>query len=245
MLHAHSASTRPRARAAGRRRRGAGQRGLSLIEVALAVTIVAIMGSLTWGSLSRSFDAYETVTEVDQRYHNIRVAMDRMCRELAAAFLTADDRHHNRQRGRKWKTIFKAEEQGSYATLHFVAFAHQILLQDAKESDQCELSYYVDDDPDKSGVKNLMRREAYLIDDKPEKGGRADILAENIQNFKLRFWNLRTKEWVDEWDTEKPEFKGRLPTVIELTLVIQDEDGKELSFVTKTRTVLSRELGTI
>ncbi|CAN0569060.1 unnamed protein product, partial [Laminaria digitata] len=56
-------------------------RGLTLIEIALAVSILAVIATLTWGSVARSFDAYETVTDIDRRYHTVRVAMTRMAQE--------------------------------------------------------------------------------------------------------------------------------------------------------------------
>jgi hypothetical protein len=36
-----------------------------------------------------------------------------------------------------------------------------------------------------------------------------------------------------------------LPTVVEITLIVEDETGEELKFVTKTRINLVSELGTI
>ena len=43
-------------------------RGVTLIEVALAIAILALVGTVTWGSIARSFDAYETVKDIDGRY---------------------------------------------------------------------------------------------------------------------------------------------------------------------------------
>ncbi len=221
------------------------QRGLTLIEVAMAVAIMAIIAVLTWGSISRSFDAYETVTDVDRRYHNVRVAMNRMSTELSMAFVTADQRHRNARTGRKWVTHFKSDPKGDFHEIHFVSFSHQILRSDAKESDQNEISYFGARDPDNADVMNLMRRESSIIDTEWEEGGRAYPLAENITSFKLRLWNDRRQEWSDEWDTENSEFRGRLPSIVEITMTTNDEDGKELKFVTKTRINLNRQLDPI
>jgi general secretion pathway protein J len=216
--------------------------GFTLMEVALAVAILATMATLTWGSIARTFDAYETVTDIDGRYHNVRVAMNRMSRELSMAFLTSIRRDKGKER--MWETIFKAEPSSPIAKINFTAFGHQIMRADAKESDQSEIGYYGAPDDDNRGQMNLMRREDPRIDREPEEGGRSYVLAENIKELKLRFFDAKDDDWTDTWDTEDSEYAGRLPTLVEITMVIEDENGKELKFVTKTRVNLTKELGT-
>lgn len=159
------------------------------------------------------------------------------------AFLTSIRRHKGRER--QWETIFKSEPGSPFHEIHFTAFAHQILRADAKECDQAEISYFGAPDPDNPRQMNLVRREDPRLDTEPERGGRVYILAENIKDFELRFWDERDEDWTDEWDSEDPEFLGRLPPFVEIKMVIEDENGQELSFVTKTRVTLTRELGTI
>ncbi len=217
--------------------------GFTLMEVVLALAILALMGALTWGSIARSFDAFETVKEIDGRYHNVRVAMNRMAKELSMAFLTSDRRHTGRER--MWETLFKGEPGSPFHTIHFTAFAHEVLRQDAKESDQSEISYYGERDEDFPEQMNLMRREDPRLDREPSEGGRSYVLAENIKDFKLRFFDPKDDDWTEEWDTDDQEFKGRLPTVVEITMIIEDESKEELKFVTKTRINLTLELGRI
>ena len=209
------------------------RRGFTLMEVALAIAIVAIMGTLTWGSIARSFDAYETVTDIDQRYHNVRVALNRMSREIAMAFLTQPSRDLGPEQ--MWKTQFIGKGSGDFFELSFTSFAHEVMREDAKESDQCELTYYVGRDDDDRDTKNLMRRLDPRIDREPDKGGRSSVLAANVKGFKLRFFDPKDDEWRDEWDSTKPDNALRLPTVVEITLVVEDERKKDLSFVTRTR----------
>src|SRR5262245_29180056 len=130
------------------------RRGFTLMEVALAVAILGVMATLTWGSIARTFDAYETVTGIDARYHNVRVAMNRMARELSMAFLTSKLRTKSDEV--MWETIFKAEPSSPIAKLNFTAFGHQIMRADAKESDQAEIGYFGESDPDNRGQMNLM-----------------------------------------------------------------------------------------
>jgi len=209
-------------------------RGMTLIEIALAVAIVAMMGTITAGTIGTSFDAYEAVQEIDSKHHNVRVALNRMARDISLAFLT------NRPRlvadeDKLYKTIFKGEPNGSVHTLNFTSLSHEILREDAKESDQCEIGYFGDSDPDNRDQENVMRREDPRLDGEPEEGGRAHILAEDIKELKFRYWDTKQDDWTDEWDTEDPEFVGRLPRFVEITLVIEDTDGTDATFVTKTR----------
>ncbi|MBI4822506.1 MAG: prepilin-type N-terminal cleavage/methylation domain-containing protein [Deltaproteobacteria bacterium] len=214
--------------------------GLTLIEIVLAVSILAIMGAMTYGSIARGFDAYETVTEIDARYHNVRVGLERMTREISMAFLTAPTRNAGREE--MWKTLFRGEPGTPFAKLDFTSLAHDVLYADAKESDQCEIGYFGASDPDDPKKINLMRREDPRIDREPDEGGRAYVLAENVKDLKFRFYDPRTLEWTDEWDTEDVDYAGRLPTIVEIKLVVEDEDGQELPFVTKTRINLPNAL---
>lgn len=216
------------------------RRAFTLIEVSLAVAILAVMATLTYGSIARSFDAYETVTRIDERYHEVRLAMNRMARELSMSFLTSPRRDHGKEA--MWKTIFHGEATSPFAKLNFTSFSHQILLADAKESDQCEIGYFGAADPDHPNVMNLMRREDPNLDRDPEGGGRVYVLAENIKSFKLRYFDPKDDDWKDTWNTKDAEFAGRLPTIVEITMVIEDENGKDVKLLTKTRINLVREL---
>ena len=220
--------------------RNAQTRGLTLIEIALAVAILGIMGTMTFGSISRGFDAYETVTEIDARYHGVRVAMERMTREISMAFLTAPTRNAGREE--MWKTLFRAEPGSPFAKLDFTSLAHEVLYQDAKESDQCEIGYFGDRDPDDPKKLNLMRREDPRIDREPDRGGRAYVLAYGVKDLKFSFFDPKSQEWTDEWDTEEADFAGRLPTIVKIEMTIDDEDGNDLKFTTKTRINLTTAL---
>ena len=100
------------------------QRGLTLIEIALAVSILAFMGIATAGTIGRSFDAYEAVTGIDGKYHNVRMAMNRMARDISMAFITPAQ--SVRDEDRQWKTIFKGGDESPFDELTFTSFSHRI-----------------------------------------------------------------------------------------------------------------------
>lgn len=210
------------------------RRGLTLIEVALAVTILAIMGTLTWGTIARSFDIYEAVNETDARYHNVRTALNRISRDVSMAFIAPVQRGVTDEDD-QWKTIFKGEDTSPFHKLTFTSFSHRVLREDAKESDQSEVSYFGEADEDNPGQINLVRREDPRLDSEPEEGGRVYILAENIKDFQVRYFDDKDDDWTDEWDTERSEFARRLPTILELKLTIEDEFGEDITFFTKAR----------
>ena len=64
------------------------QRGFTLIEVMIAVSIAAIIGALTAGSFQRTYMAKELIESQDARYSAVRLAMTRMSREISMAFLS-------------------------------------------------------------------------------------------------------------------------------------------------------------
>lgn len=202
-------------------RRSTPQRGMTLIEVLLAMTILAFISMLTFQAIDGLRRSREGVERIADRFREGRMAMARMTRELQGAYLSAhapiDDTL------RVSKTTFTGKPGSPAAHLHFTAMSHRRLAKDAKESDQEEISYFGSDDPDKSSVTDLARRQANIVDEDPERGGRVDVLATNIDLFDLEYFDPVTARWVDEWDSESVvEEKGRLPRAVKIVLVLND-----------------------
>ncbi len=120
-----------------------------------------------------------------ERAHEGREAILRMTRELQAAFLSL----HNPQLPAliTRTTAFVGKSGAGFDRLDFVAFAHRRIERDAKESDQCEVGYSAQKDPEVEDKMDLLRREQTPVDMFPTKGGIVSILAENVVDLRFRY----------------------------------------------------------
>ncbi len=214
--------------------------GFTLMEVAVAMAVVAMIGALVWGSFSPLQTAREIVESEADRYHGIRVAMDRITRDLSMAFLS--DRF-DAKRYRERPTHFVADDSGDDDTLRFTTLGHVRLYEDAKESDQAIVEYRVGRDPDQRDVNVLFRRVKTVIDDQPEDGGQDTIVAEGIEGLDFKFWDVRKEEWISEWDTTDVEFRNHLPERVQVNLYARDDEGKVRRYTTQARIYLRYPLG--
>lgn len=218
------------------------QRGFTLMEVVIAVTIVAMMGALVSAAFTTSFKAKEVVEAEAERYRMIRTAMNRMTREISAAFISDryDSRRYRDQNERPTNFI------GERDSLLFTSLANQRLYADAKESDQMVVEYSVKSSPseDKAarGRTDLVRRVNPILEERMDRGGTEDILFEGIQKIEFQYWDAERKEWDDEWDTRRVERKSILPTRVKVTIFATDENKKEVQYTTQTRIMLNTEL---
>jgi len=220
-------------------RRAAARRasGFTLIEVMLAMLITVSITTGIWMVFRRSFDMRDRAMEIAERYRGIRIAMDRMARDIEMAFLTL------RQGPTKTtQTIFKHEDSSPCDVLIFSTIGHIRMIRDADESDQNEVQFYCDDHPDEPGQIALFRREQRRIDEDPEKGGYHQILLPDVSSLDFRFYDHRTDEWTEEWDSSQIERALKLPQLVRIELTVDTPSGEEEIFVTKTRIALDEVL---
>jgi general secretion pathway protein J len=129
--------------------------GFTLVELLIAIGISGIITVLVYGSFARTFDTREFVLQSQERYHTVRVALERMAREISMAFVY-DCREVDTPTGeRRHKTLFKVEREGKVDRMVFTSFSHMRLFKDVNESDQNVLSYY--GDPDRRGARGGRR----------------------------------------------------------------------------------------
>lgn len=214
-------------------------RGFSLMEVLIAGALLATMGAMVFGSFKRAYDQKEQVEAADDRYQQARQAMDRMAREISLAFLSE---HYDRKRFRERPTIFKGTDRGRQDELLFTSLAHMRMETDAKESDQAVFKYFIDRDPENNRTESLFRRVNPIIDEEADRRGRRLVLAENVKALEFEYWDAAKNEWVEEWDTSRPERNGVLPERVRIALTIVDETGKDRKFTTQTQILMQRSL---
>lgn len=216
------------------RTRGKWQRGFTLLEIMVAMSVLAMVSVLIYGAFDGLSKGKKTLGGVNDRYHQGRAAMERIVHELSSAFLSMHQPLTVQQIRRK--TLFKSTNNSPADRLDFTSFSHRRLVRDSHESDQNEISYFGSPDPKMSTKIDLARREDTIIDIEPERGGEVNVLVEDIDLFDLKFLDPLSSQWLDTWDTTQATGQpNRLPLEIKIKLVLRGVDGKPIQFMTKTR----------
>lgn len=213
--------------------------GFTLLEVVIAVAITAFIGLTLGYALNSTATAKDVMESQAERYRMLRTAMNRMEREISAAYIS--DRYDSK----RYRDAFDRPTNfvGTKEKLMFSSLAHQRLYADAKESDQMVVEYQVKSSTEK-GVRNrddLMRREKPLLEERMDRGGTEDVLFEGIKQLEFQYWDTEKKLWTNEWDTRRSDRKSILPTRVKITLIAADETGKEMKYITQARVMLNTE----
>jgi general secretion pathway protein J len=210
------------------------RQGMTLIEVMVAVALFASVGALVYGGFAQTARAKRTLEAQLDRYHEVRMAMERMVRELSMAYVST---HYNISPSLQgMRTTFIGKDSGFGDRIDFTSVSHTRIYRDAKESDQNEISYFIADAPG-GDKKVLARRMQPRIDEKPQEGGRVEVLLYDVIEFDLEYLDSASWEWVKSWDAVQGMGQtNRLPTQVKIKLSLPDvsgKDGKRETFTTR------------
>lgn len=219
-----------------------GEQGFTLVELVLAIAILAFMMLVAWSVITGTVFARKNLQERQERDHEIRVAMAVMVRDLSSAYLSSNEEQGVIER----RTMFIGKVGSDVDDLRFSTMAHRVLWADANESEQTVVAYSAETDPDKTSVKNLVRREQRRQSNEPSRQEPAelDLLLRDVQRVQFEYYDWKAKEWKGDWDSTKPDAeRGRVPTRVRITLELPNGDGSgTVKYVTQARPMLQEEL---
>jgi general secretion pathway protein J len=219
-----------------------GREGVTLIEVMVAITIFAVVGTMIYGTLVSTARHKEKLQEEIDRHHALEAALERMAREISMAFVSAQPNPSSSLQ--VTKTAFYGVDRGNRDRLDFTSFSHRRLFRNAHESDQNEISYFLANDPSDAGETVLARREQNRIDDDPTRGGRVEVLLEGVESLEFEYLDPTTHLWVMRWDTRNAAGQpNRLPTQVKIRLRVKDPRNPHRTQVYGTRAILPIEYG--
>jgi len=205
-------------------------RGFTLLEVLVSVAILAMVSTLVYSSMSVTLSSQKEVMMGQDRYHAGRVAVDRMSRDLASAFLSK----HVSVLERNRETVFL----GGSEDVVFTYLGHYRFGEtESPESDQGVVSYFM---KTIDGKRCLVRSHKTIIDDRPEKDGIEDVLVEGVKKLEFEYYDPVAEDWVDEWkaeleDTEPVIQDKQLEKVVNTAKLLQGQSPEDEEFILPKR----------
>ena len=177
--------------------------GFTLVEVLLAVSLVAMMAALVFGSLFVTTSAIDAARASSANEQMIRSTLRVMTDELSVGKST--------QAG-PWMGINGQLEGQPADTIAFLTMGQFRGAESTKDTELVRIVYTREGDR----LLRYVRKNLYGLTD--ESVGQIE-LATKVKAFNIRYYDEKNRLWVDEWDG-----RGRLTSVpkallIELTLL--------------------------
>jgi general secretion pathway protein J len=212
------------------------ERGFTLIEVLIAVVLLAIISLLVYQSMGSAVGSKERFESRELTYRAANVFMDRLTRELATAVLYSNVEMLGVSANGEQvsKSVFSGANNGDQDKLTFDTLSHTRYLKDAKESDLAEVTYWLEPQEEGGGLYVIKRRDKSPLDAEPGEKGTVTVLMDGVKELNFRFYDPAKTEYQDEWDTTKVDWVNRMPRAVEITLVLQDpaDEDNTLRFET-------------
>jgi len=201
--------------------------GFTLVELMLAVLILAIMMSIIYGVVVSTVNAARRVEEITAASEIGPAILTQIRADLEAAFLPKE--------GEYFVATKRAGGGNARDRIDLVsgvmAYGSENEIEEPRFHSINEVGYQTIDSRKDPSVCILYRREDYFIDSDPLKGGRLTELYDRVRSFSLRF--LEGEVWRNDWNSKTQ--KGLPKAVeIELKIVVNGRDNKteEQSFKT-------------
>lgn len=216
-------------------------RGFSLIEVLIAITLVAVISIMIWQSMGTTIRSKERTEHRDRVFRTASMTIEKISQDLSMAvmFSNVELLGISQSGEQQSKVVFIGTNQGDQDRIIFDSFSHVRYLKDSKESDLSEITYWLEPDPERSGQYLLKKREVSPPTAQPERpvesrgkkkgierGESIMTLLEGVLELNFRYYNTQKTDYVDDWDSTKVDFTGRLPKAVEISLKVQDPEDE-------------------
>jgi general secretion pathway protein J len=197
------------------------RRGFTLVELMLAILILAIMMSIIYAVVVSTVEAAHRVEEITSSSEIGPALLTQIRSDIESAFLPKE--------GEFFVGLDVKMGTGNRDRIDFVsgamAYGSEVDTEDPRFHSVNEVGYQVIESRTTPGAGTLYRREDIGLDAEPLRGGTLTELYDRVSHFKLRY--LDGEKWRDDWNSKT--MKNKLPRAVRIELKILAADrGNQL-----------------
>jgi prepilin-type N-terminal cleavage/methylation domain-containing protein len=216
--------------------------GVTLLELLVAVAILATVAGLLYGTFSRTFVTRALVEARARQLSTARTAVDWLERDVAGCgavrgfpdgdVLFVSSGVGERPAQELDTPLLHLTTASSLGTVALEVETPDDIGMGSGRGDQARVLYRLEAEEDADGRRDEERLLLVRYEWRPpragdrEEAGRA-VLARGVRSLRLRF-SVDGKQWKDAWDSREGGDGARVPAVVETSLVLHGDTGADL-----------------
>ena len=195
-------------------------KGFTLMELLIAIFILAVVLSMLYTAYTGTFRNIEDTESKAHMYEMARIALDRMMEDLQSAYLSENKEDQESEEEQTPLTQFLGEPKETDGrrtdVLRFFSRAHLVFHDEDIQLDQTEITFEVGEGAEE-GPFVLYRTDTPALMVTPEEGGTGAMLCDGLHALTFTYYD-ETGEAYESWDSTGDSFKGRLPARVSILL---------------------------
>jgi len=209
--------------------------GFTLLELIVAITILAIITSFIYGVYTGSVKTIDETREKIDIYENGRMVLERMSNELRSTAVPID-------KGVAPDVTFFSGTNDEIGSVHadeiqFITRSNATNYRQNGRPILMGVYYFLKTEEDEEG--ETMKKDTYTLMRSEEPIFSRDFM-EDVKEEEfidgcsgLDFEYYGESGWVDEWDDQDGgDQEGNVPSAIKITLSMKPKNGKEITLTT-------------
>jgi len=187
------------------------ERGFTLIEILLAVALIAVIAALVFGSLSTTLTAIDVARGMAANEQVVRTTMHLMADELSMGVSL---------QVMPWMGVNAQQESQPADTVAFLTMGQFRGAESERDTEIVRIVYTRERDK----LLRLVRRNLYgLSDDSLEQ---LELLGK-VKAFNVRYYDAKNNVWLDEWDGRA---RSKPPGALLIKLTLQQDNAEPQTF---------------
>jgi type II secretion system protein J len=218
--------------------------GFTLLEVLIAIGIMATIMVILFGTYSAAVDRAARSRELSQIYHEARVLLQLLANDLRSSYVkvSIEQAQQVLQQVKINPTTFIGEDHSEAdKPADKLTFSTILPVQrpDVPDTEMCRVSYSLEAVNDPPQSRALFRRVNCSLDPLATDQDHLFLLTDLAHGLDFKYYDEQGSEYLD-WNSDEPQGGKRLPARVKITLLLADQHGQLRPFAMNTDIVLSR-----
>ncbi len=206
--------------------------GFTLLEILIAVFIFGVVLSTIYSSYVGTFRIVNETEYQADIYSMARIALERMHEDLESVYVPQNPEPAESDEDNVGGADFVGDDteiDGRDAdSLRFLSRAHILFSEKDQPSGTAEIEYYVKQSEEESYFV-LYRSDTPELEEPPSKGTGGLVLCEKLLSIDFTYYDA-DGETHDNWDSTAEAFKGKIPSMVSISLEFENKLDAETPY---------------